>query len=94
MIIGTQNPEIFTSDKQLWIQQSATSYLQRKIKVEFQENAQSVDLSLRAEVLAERKQKEKERKEVAKNNPLVQEVLKSFPESHIETITFLQENEE
>jgi len=94
LIIGIQNPEIFTSDKQLWIQQSANNFFQRDFKVDFRESSKSKDLSLRAEELADRKQKKIKRTETAKNSPLVQDILKIFPESSIEKVTFLQENEE
>jgi len=56
---------------------------------------ESRNLSLRAEELAGRRQRDKKRKEKAEGSPIVQEILKIFPEGKIENVTFLQkENEE
>lgn len=95
LIIGLENRELFTSDKQEAIQRFAATYFQKNIRVEYQKSVKAQSFSLRAEELAGRKQKDMERKEKAKNSPIVQEILKVFPEGKIENITFLQkENEE
>lgn len=94
VVIAFKNTRIFSDAKRKQIEEAARSYFNPSIRVVYKETSDGTTGSVRKKLESEREKEIKIRKEEARKNRRVKELLNLFPGSRITDVTILEESKD
>lgn len=94
MVIGLQNPGLFTEMKRRKVAKAAAAFFGSEMEIQYQNSVEGLDNSLIVKFEQEREKKLEEKKKAASQSDNVKRILKLFPKSKIISVEPLEEQED